>query len=217
MERDYTHPSVLAGIAAGAHWADPAMNPAEIYWEPRQSAALIPFRVVNGRPVNPFGPTGIRYGRNEFGHWGEQAMADALVTVTLGDTRYLLMVERADGHGWAVPGGYAESGETGLHAAVRELAEETGYTGVRPSECTPMPPRHVPDPRSSDEAWAVTVPVRVSQGMRYALPEVSGGDDARRAEWVAASSFGMLTAELAHRFQGRVFAAHVDMLREFLG
>ena len=49
------------------------------------------------------------------------------------------------------------------------------------------------------------------------LPEVRGLDDARRAEWVAAGSFGMLTAELACRFGGEVFAAHVPMLEEFLG
>lgn len=217
MGRTYTHPDVFTlGVAEG--WAEAETDPARIDWTERQASAAIPFEVIDGRPVNPCEKTGITQGRNEMGFWGEQKMADALVTVTLGatGTRYLLMVERGDGYGWAVPGGHVEPGEAALQAAVRELAEETGYTDVRPSECTAMPPRYVPDPRSSDEAWAVTVPVHVSQGMRYVLPEVNGGDDARRAEWVAASSFGMLTAELACRFNGRVFAAHVAMLGDFL-
>jgi 8-oxo-dGTP pyrophosphatase MutT (NUDIX family) len=217
----FTHPSVFEGIAAGASWADPETDPARIDWAPRQAAAAIPFEVVNGRPVNPCQKTGIEHGRNEFGHWAEALMADALPTVTLPpwDTRYLLMVERGDGHGWAVPGGHVEPGETGLQAAVRELAEETGldargwpYTRFRE-----MPARYVPDPRASDEAWAVTVPVHVDLGGRDALPNVTGADDARRAEWVPAETYAHLVDALRELYGGTLFAAHVDMLREFLG
>ena len=92
-------------------------------------------------------------------------MADALVTVTCAHYRYLLMVERGDGRGWAVPGGAAEPGETGIQAAVRELAEETGLA-VPQEACRADAPVYVPDPRASDEAWAVTVPVRVDLGPR---------------------------------------------------
>jgi ADP-ribose pyrophosphatase len=218
MGRTYTHPDVFTlGVAEG--WAEAEADPTRIDWTERQARAAIPFEVIDGRPVNPCEKTAVTRGRNEMGFWGEQKMADALVTVTLGGAgnRYLLMIERGDGYGWAVPGGHVEPGETGLQAAVRELAEETGYTDVRPSECAEMAPRYVPDPRSSDEAWAVTVPVHISQGMRYVLPEVNGADDARRAEWVAADSFDMLAAELAYRFRGRVFTAHVAMLADFLG
>lgn len=215
--RTFTHPSVLEGIAAGASWADPVMDPALIDWPARQARAAIPFEMVDGRPVNPCESTGIRYGRNEFGHWGEQLMADALVTVTLLGTRYLLMIEREDGHGWAVPGGHVEPGETGLQAAVRELHEETGLDarGWPFTVFREMPPRYVPDPRASDEAWAVTVPVQIGLGDRDAEPAVNGGDDARRAEWIPARNYTVLTAAL-DMLHGRVFAAHADMLREFL-
>ena len=219
--RTYTHPDVLTiGVEQG--WAEPETDPARIDWPERQARAAIPFEVIDGRPVNPCESTGIRYGRNEMGFWGEQLMADALVTFTLGDTRYLLMVERGDGYGWAVPGGHVEPGETGLQAALRELEEETALH-ASPGQCREMPPRYVPDPRSSDEAWAVTVPVHVDLGTRNnggvldVLPRVTGGDDARRAAWIPASDYGQLAGMLSAWYGGTVFAAHVPMLAEFLG
>jgi ADP-ribose pyrophosphatase len=221
--RTYTHPDVFTlGVAQG--WAEAETDPARIDWPARQAWAAIPFEVIEGRPVNPCQETGIRYGRNEMGFWGEQLMADALVTVTCGGVRALLMVERDDGYGWAVPGGHVEPGETALHAAVRELAEETGlavtagaFLAFTAGACRAMPPRYVPDPRASDEAWAVTVPLHVDLGALATPPAVTGSDDARRAEWVAADSYPVLTGTLARCFDGQVFAAHVDMLRGFLG
>lgn len=216
--RIYTHPDVFTdGVAEG--WAEAETDPANIDWPARQARAAIPFEVIDGRPVNPCERTGVRYGRNEMGFWGEQLMADALVTVTFGGgTRHLLMVERGDGYGWAVPGGHVEPGETGLEAAVRELGEETGLA-VPPGACTVMPPRYVPDPRSSDEAWAVTIPVHISidLGEDDVLPGVSGGDDARRAEWIPADAYTQLAANLDGWYGGHVFAAHAGMLRDFLG
>jgi ADP-ribose pyrophosphatase YjhB (NUDIX family) len=127
------------------------------------------------------------------------------------------MVERRDGNGWAVPGGAVEPGETGREAAVRELAEETRLAVLLPAGCQVLPARYVPDPRASDEAWAVTVPVRIGLGAQAGLPFVAAGDDARRAEWVRADSYASLTATLGERFGGRVFAAHHGMLAEILG
>src|SRR6266536_3210276 len=175
--RTYTHPALSTlGVAEG--WAEDETDPTCIDWPARQAAAAIPFEVTGGRPVNPCEKTAIRYGRNEMGYWGETLMADALVTVTYYGTRWLLMVERGDGYGWAVPGGHVEPGETGLTVPL--------------DACCPVEPRYVPDPRASDEAWAVTIPVHVGLGMRYALPAVTGGDDARHATWIGAANYNCL-------------------------
>ena len=127
------------------------------------------------------------------------------------------MVERGDGYGWAVPGGHVEPGDTGTAAALRELREETGLADAAPYYGRQMHPRYVPDPRASDEAWAVTIPVHVYLGTRDVLPDVTGADDARRARWIRAETYEQLTGRLARRYGGRVFAAHTAMLEDFLG
>jgi len=195
--RTYTHPDVLTiGVRDG--WADPETDPTRIDWAVRQARAAIPFRVIDGRPVNPYAPTGIRYGRNELGHWGEALAADALVRLTDTDGHHwILMVERKDGHGWALPGGHVDPDEAPLDAAIRELAEETGLT-VPSATWTTQPPRYVPDPRASDEAWMVTVLAHTHLGTysRNNLPTVAGCDDARQAAWIHACTYQVLTTSL---------------------
>lgn len=220
MGRTYTDQSVLDGIAAGASWADPEMDPTRIDWPARQATAAIPFQVVDGRPVKPGPSTGIRYGRNELGHWGEQQCADAVVTATVNNLRRILLVERSDGHGWALPGGYVDPGETATAAALRELREETGLDLGHAAEavsCRSLPARVVPDPRASDEAWMVTTPLLVDLGTVLSLPRVCGADDARQATWLHADSYQGLTDYLRRYWAGEVFAAHRDLLADVLG
>ncbi len=214
---DYTHPDVFSrGVQEG--WADPETDPARIDWAPRQAAAAIPFRVVDGRPVNPHAPTGIRYGRGELGHWGEQMCADAAVFAHLtGGGWRLLLIERGDGHGWALPGGKVDPGEDAHAAAVRELAEETGLVVPAGAWRRVLPARYVPDPRATDEAWMVTTVAVADLGGGDALPPVAGADDAARAAWVRADSYATLVADLADTYQGRVFAAHQAILADLLG
>lgn len=217
MNVTFTHPDVFdKGVREG--WADPHTDPSQINWSPRQTAAAIPFEVIDGRPVNPCEKTGIRYGRNELGHWGEQLAADAIVTADTETGRWLVMVERSDGHGWAIPGGYVEPGENPESAAVRELNEETCLDLTSASRQV-LSARYVPDPRASDEAWMVTVPVTFDLGhMPHAeLPAVLGADDAKRAVWVRAESYAALVSHLGAAYGGEVFRAHQAMLRDLLG
>ena len=100
-----------------------------------------------------------------------------------------------------------------MQAAVRELAEETGLS-VPLDACRAAEPLYVPDPRASDEAWAVTIPVHMDLGRLTGLPFAAGGDDARRAAWIRADSYGQLVTSLDQGYEGgQVFAAHVGMLR----
>jgi len=210
----YTHPDVFTAPARGEKWADPETDPTRLDWTTRQATAAIPFDVIDGRPVNPHGPTGIRYGRNELGHWGEQLAADAVVTLTdVHGRRWLVMVERSDGHGWALPGGYVDPGEDAGRAAIRELAEETGLT-LENALWEVLPARYVPDPRASDESWMVTVPARAHLGTVREFPGLVGSSDAKRAMWVQADDYPGLVAYLKETYAGKPFAAHVPMLTE---
>jgi 8-oxo-dGTP pyrophosphatase MutT (NUDIX family) len=216
-------------------------DPTGIDWAARQAAAEIWFDVVDGRPVNPLAPTGVPHGRGQLDHWGEALAADAVVTARTADgQRWLLLVERGDGHGWALPGGMVDPGEDPFATAERELAEETGLRlpdGVIREHWLP---RVVPDPRASDEAWIVTRPmcVDLNGDGRYdfadqaALPAVTGADDAADARWWPANTYDQLLHSLrewrassydqllASRREGlpvgRIFVAHEQLLRDVL-
>jgi ADP-ribose pyrophosphatase YjhB (NUDIX family) len=196
--------------------ADAGLRPEDIDWPARQARALVPFDVADGRPRRPAGPTG-RGGLGGMDQFGENPMADALVVAIVDGERWLLMVERDDELGWAVPGGGIEDGESWAEAAVRELAEETRYAVTDPSLCRPLRPRCVDDPRGTDEAWPVTVPAVIDLGRLEQLPAVTGGSDARRAAWIPALTYEGLAGTLDRDYGGTVFQAHVDMLGEFLG
>jgi ADP-ribose pyrophosphatase len=212
---EYTDPATFTtGITEG--WADVETDPADIDWPVRQAGALIPYEVINGRPVSPGPPASIARGRNQLGRWGENPMADAVITATTWDKpRHILLVERGDGLGWAVPGGAIEPGESPDIACLRELHEETGLL-TWPGAWRFTPPRFVPDPRGSDEAWAVTVVGRIDLQQIWELPPVRGGDDARQAQWVPADTYDALVAALAEQHGGSVFPAHIPMLTQIL-
>lgn len=213
--RGYSHPDVLAAADRGESWADPVSDPTGIDWPARQARAAIPFTVVDGYPINPCESTG-RQGRVDLGHWGEQLCADALVSLyDEHGHRWIAMVERADGLGWALPGGYVDPGEDPTAAAARELAEETGLS-LTGCQWQTDSPRYVPDPRASDQAWMVTVVARTWIGYhrRDGFPPLTGRDDARRALWLPADDYDTLADYLADAYGAPVFPAHRPILAD---
>lgn len=166
----------------------------------------------------------------------------AVVTAERDGRRWLLLVERADGHGWALPSGRVGPEEAAIDTAVRELTEKTGLVLPGDVQLTPAPARYAPDPRASDEAWMVTTPVRVDLGPVDRLPIVVTADDTARAVWLIdddpddrpgrgrqpqrrrpravwlpADDADGLAAALFDNFEGSLFAAHRELISWVLG
>lgn len=197
--------------------SDPALrgdDPRAIDWAARQERAAVPFTVVNGLPINPRPRPELKSGKGDLWHWGEAVCSDAVVVTTVEGSRRLLLIERGDGHGWALPGGGLDEGETAIAGCVRELAEETGLTVPTSAVERMLPARVVDDPRAGENAWMVTVPGLIHLHPGHTL-DVTGQDDAVAAAWLPADSYAELVDALAAR-GGKVFPAHVELLQEVL-
>jgi 8-oxo-dGTP diphosphatase len=105
-------------------------------------------------------------------------VVDVVLFADLGDP-HVLLIKRGDapfqGH-WALPGGYAESGERLVDAAGRELAEETGV-----SERDFLRVGVYDDPTRDPRGHVVSVAFSTMTGSKAPL---SAGDDTAAAEWV---------------------------------
>lgn len=80
----------------------------------------------DGRTREPGGPRGVpRSHEHEPGVHPRNPVPTVDIIITLGDG--IVLIERANPpHGWALPGGFIDYGETAEAAAVREAREETG-------------------------------------------------------------------------------------------
>ncbi len=109
----------------------------------------------------------------------------------------VILVERAnEPHGWALPGGFVDEGESAEHAAVREAREEIGLD-VQLTGLLGVYSRPDRDPRSHTLSVIYT-----------ALPltpdDPRAGDDARRAAWFPLD-----------RLPAPVVFDHAEILRDF--
>lgn len=94
------------------------------FFLPKEQAGKITFIndkladfVNSGNPIN-------KYFETDGGDVITYAANIAADAVALNQGRVYL-IERKDGRGWAIPGGFVDPGETGEQAAIRELQEET--------------------------------------------------------------------------------------------
>jgi 8-oxo-dGTP diphosphatase len=104
--------------------------------------------------------------------------------------REVLLVRRAQdpfAGSWALPGGFAEEGETLVRAARRELEEETGLDPVGDFHQVGT----YGDPGRDPRGWNVSVVFMVM--LDYNEPgTVAGGSDASEAAWHSVSALPRL-------------------------
>ena len=121
--------------------------------------------------------------------------ADVIITEPGNSRRVVLIKRRNPPHGWALPGGYVDYGESVESAAAREALEETGLSVTLQRQF------HVySDPSRDTRGHTVTVVF-----LATATGTPVGGDDAMEARFFDAD----------HLPQNMAFD-HAEILQEFL-
>ncbi len=107
--------------------------------------------------------------------------ADIFIIKTIHNQHFVLLIERKyppfEGM-WALPGGFLEMDETLEAAALRELKEETGITGVHLEQF------HTFSKVNRDPRHRTITTVFLGYAAEMAL-EPQAGDDASKARWFA--------------------------------
>lgn len=124
-------------------------------------------------------------------HDGPNYTADAVV---IRDDA-LCLILRSDGGGWALPGGFRDSGELGIDAARREAMEEAS---IELGEGTLVYAGPVDDPRNTDTRWIETE----AYLFNVAKADLHKGSDADDARWFPLSALPQ-----------QLYASHHDIIR----
>jgi ADP-ribose pyrophosphatase YjhB (NUDIX family) len=111
-----------------------------------------------------------RQPRRRRGRWLRQVnefSAGGLVVDLAGDVPLGALIGRIDRHGrllWSLPKGHIEQGETAEQAAIREVAEETGISGVILGELGTI------------DFWFVAEGRRIHKTVQHYLMRATGGE-----------------------------------------
>ncbi|CAG9786785.1 unnamed protein product [Diatraea saccharalis] len=232
---DYTSPNIN-----GKPWADPDIGSPNFVpkWNmidgtvDRSSHQGI-YQILNERPQNPIGRTGIS-GRGILGRWGPNHAADPVVTRWKrlnGDSienntnnepiLQFVAVKRGDTGEWALPGGMVDPGEKVTATAVREFQEEAMNSLTMSqelknawteklrkffSEGEIVYKGYVDDWRNTDNAWMETVAYNFhdDSGATVGAITLNAGDDAVGVRWVD------ITPDI------KLYASHEGIVKETL-
>ena len=120
-------------------------------------------------------------------NYPKPALTADIAVFARGEAGVRLLMIRRGGHPflgcWALPGGFADEGETVERTAARELEEETGLTGL-PLRLVGVYSAPGRDPRGWTVSAAYAVCVSAEQLRAVA------GDDAAEAEWFELKNTG---------------------------
>lgn len=168
-----------------------------------------------GRPLHPWAGVileqdGAIPGKGAYWNWGPNYTADPIV-ITDEETPRVLLIQRSDTLEFALPGGFIDAQESAYEAAIRELQEETGLTGVYGGE--PVYRGPVIDPRTTLHAWPETSAYLFS--IEHAVP-VQGADDALIAAWYPVNSLPKLFGSHALLIQEALLVRQKTALRRLL-
>lgn len=119
---------------------------------------------------------------------GPNYTADAVIIDT--DAGKILLIERGDGGGWALPGGFIDpDDDSGYSAAIREAREEASVDIGGYAPCVFK--GTVDDPRNTESAWIETSAYLFSLSSET---NTHAADDAQAAAWHDLSSLPRLYA-----------------------
>jgi bifunctional NMN adenylyltransferase/nudix hydrolase len=145
--------------------------------------------------------------------WSSAPYAPIFVTVDalVIQGGHILLVERGASPGkglWALPGGFVDQQERLVDAVLRELREETRLKVPEPVLRGSIQRSQVFDhPDRSDRGRTITHAYLIQLEGSNSLPQVKGGDDARKARWIPLS-------ELNSR---EMFEDHMELIKTMLG
>jgi ADP-ribose pyrophosphatase len=220
LVENYSPPHYNSPVLQNKPWADPPCDDKnfkpkwnELDGKINRNSHTGPYSVVEGRPLNPKGRTGLQ-GRGVLGRWGPNHAADPIVTrwktsegmketnpITQLPILQFCAIQRRDCGQWAIPGGMVDPGEKVSETLRREFLEEAFNSLEAGQDRRKMNEEmigkffeggseifkgYVDDPRNTDNAWMETVAVNFHDDSNEAVGKFSlqAGDDAKNVKWV---------------------------------